>query len=340
VPAFFLNKDWDLGRESVGDTFAQVDETDHYVTFSQEETTRSDVKLPLFFMNKGWNLGSSSNEACAAPELPKPDETAICARQRRCSFRFQASDRFGMVLEETPEPTPHGLLVVTSLDACSAFAKTAGGSCGVLVGDVIIEVNGKHGDAATLREILRQSFSSHGGKVLELVVRSRPPTFNIELRREGKHWQRLGITASADAANPECLLVEGLHAAGLAPSWNTAHGSLRICKGDLITHVNGVCQGVAAMKKEIKDSSTRGSQLRFRIVTPAGKATGCHKELQETEPLARDLPWPETTVPWDMKVKWLDDDNMSEVSTACGDSYPSGSITPEEFFPSREESCV
>merc|ERR1719487_686586 len=170
-----------------------------------------------------------------------------------------------------------------------------------------------------MREMLRQSFSSPGQKVIDLAVRSRPPTFNIELRREGPSRQKLGIAASADSTNPECLHVDSLRAEGLVPLWNAAHGSLRICKGDLLTHVNGVSQDVAAMKKEIQQSSTKGSKLRFRVVTPAGQVAGCQKELEDPE----DSPWPETTVPWDMQVRWLDD-NMSEVSTGCCSSNPSG----------------
>jgi len=301
-----------------------------------------DPKLPGFFSNKQWDLGSltTNNTGTTKPEmpvrgadipvckprdLPKPDPSVINKRQRRCSFHLQPSARFGMVLDETPEPLPCGLLVVTNLDASSAFARTSGGGCGLMVGDVIVEVNGRGGCAAELRDALLHAFSAVGQKVVDVLVRARPPAFNIELRREGKHWKNLGISAIADPANPACLLVEGVHGEGLVPLWNSAHGSLRICKGDLITHVNGVSQDVAAMKRE---GSSRGSKLVFRIVTPPGQIAGCQKEQPEDPD---DMPWPEATVPWDMQVRWLDD-CTSEVSTAYHSSIPSGTRTPEEVF--------
>lgn len=329
LPKCFSDRSWDLGRESAGSASAQTEASRSNV---RPPLQTGPVELPSFFMNKDWDLGKTANVRCMAPDLPKQsDESGIIyPRQRTCSFCLQPSDRFGMVLEETPEPLPGGLLVVASVDARSAFARTVGGGRGLMSGDVILEVNGNIGAAAPLRELLLQQFSAPGQRTVDVVVRSRPTSFNIELWREGVQWQKLGLAAIADAANPECLVVEGIRAEGLVPLWNVAHGSLRICKGDLITHVNGISD-VAAMKTEIKESSTKGSKLRFRIVTPAGKAAGCHKTCskEQLEGMEDSSLGPETTVPWDMQVRWLDD-NMSEVSTSCGSSNPSGMRTPEE----------
>jgi len=316
--------------------------------------SRVDVKLPSMFFNKEWDLSPNMvSPSAVEATLPTLDESLPHSQQRHCSFRLDQAARFGMVLEETLNPLPGGLLVVTRMDSCSAFGRTAQGGYGLMAGDVIVEVNGTHGSASELREKLRLVFSVSGRRIIDLVVRGRPPFFNIEVRRDGEHWNKLGMAAVTDKSNPGCLLVQGLHGEGLIPEWNAAHGSLCICKGDLITHVNDVTMDVAAMKDEVKRRAAKGSRLRFRIVTPAGQALGCQNEVQEA---TEDFAWPETTVPWDMQVRWLDkvdeiDDSVSEVSTGCNsssaslrnsrstssgtrtpeDSCPSGSRTPEEY---------
>lgn len=322
-PKLVQNREWYMGSDA-----------------SEEEVPITAV--PQFFFNKEWDLTANVAipavvAAVLATEshkqnnqkpivLPTPDEHS---RQRCCSFHLQQSDRFGMVLDETLEPLPGGLLVVTRLDACSTFARTAQGGCGLMAGDVIVEVNGAQGSASELRDRLRREFGASGEKTINLVVRVRPPTFNIELVREGAQWKKLGIAAVPDKSNSGCLLLQGLQPEGLFPLWNEAHGSLRICKGDLITHVNGISKDVQAMKNQVSQSSARGAKLRFRIVTPSGQASGFQKELQ-------DVKQPETSVPWDMQVTWLDnvDDLASEVSTTYGSSPPSGARTPEDSCPS------
>lgn len=273
-------------------------------------------------MNNDWDLGCSRSIDCSALDPPQSliDKEAIFSCQRRCRFHIQQSDRFGMVLEDAAEPLPGGLLVVGSIEASSAFARTVTGGCGLVAGDTIEAVNGLRGSAVALREALRLAFSARGRKTVEVALRSRPPAFNIELFSDGR--QKLGVTASTDKANEWCLVVDRLHSEGLVPLWNETHGSLRICKDDLITHVNGIkgiAQGVSSMKKEIQRNSAQGCRLCFRVVTPHGQLVGCHRDTG-------DSPWVQTTVPFDMQVGWLDD-NASEISTRCGSSNPSG---PEE----------
>jgi hypothetical protein len=317
VPAFFLDKNWDLSREAAQDASAP------------RESVRPDVKVPSFFLNKKWDLSDPIGAHGARNEMQRPEESVADARQRRLNFCLQPSARFGMVLEETWEPLPGGLLVVSSIDDCSAFAKTAAGGSGVWAGDVIVEVNGRQGAAAELRELLRQEVVANGQRFINLVVRSRPAVFHIDLCREGKQWNKLGIAAAAVESNSKCLLVQGVHSDGLFPAWNAAHGSLRICKKDLITHVNDVSLDAAAMKREIQQSSAQGSKLRFRIATPEGHGIACPEEPLDVQ----DLPWSDTTVPWDVQVRRLHD-NMSEASTECVFSDSSGTRTPEDSCPS------
>lgn len=296
---------------------------------------QDDGQLPSFFMRDDWDLGCSPSIDCSGLDPPQSliDSKDIFSCRRRCRFRIQQSDRFGMVLEDAAEPLPGGLLVVGSIEASSVFARTVTGGCGLIAGDTIEAVNGLCGSAVALREALRLAFSARGQKTVELALRSRPPAFNIELFSDGR--QKLGITASTDKANEWCLVVDRLHSEGLVPSWNEANGSLRICKDDLITHVNGIkgiSHGVSSMKKEIQRSFAQGCKLRFRVVTPHGQLVGCHRDTE-------DSPWVQTTVRCDMQAGWLDD-TASEISTRCGSSNPSGVRTPEEHCLLGERTLV
>jgi hypothetical protein len=287
--------------------------------FQEVEVKRAEVKLPPFFFNKAWDLGQPVESHSASDDMPKEDG------ERRCYFSVNPEDRFGMVLEETLEPLPQGLLIVSGMDAGSAFMRTSSGAPGIRAGDVIVEVDGQRGRASELREALVNQFSINGQRMISLVVRSRPSAFNIELWRRG--GKKTGLTVGVDKTNAECLLVQNVHAKGLAPAWNAAHGSLRICKGDLITHVNGIAQDVEAMKREIENCTAGSAALRLRIVGPGGQI-GLHEEANEEE-----SQWPLTTVPWDMQVRWLDD--ISESSTTA-----SGLVTPVESVTSGTSTPV
>jgi hypothetical protein len=218
-----------------------------------------------------------------------------------------------MVLEETPEPLPGGLLVLTRLEEYSAFSRTSQGTCGLMAGDVIVEVNGQQGNASELREMLRVAFSASGPKVIEIVARSRPSSFNIELWRAGPHWRRLGVAATAVPEHPDSLMVKALHPDGLIPAWNTAHGSLRICKGDLITHINDAANDVDAMKKEVQKAK-KGARLFLTIVTPTRRKAEGQKDASEDP---EEGSWRTTEVPWDMRVRWLDDNTSDAEKFSC-----------------------
>lgn len=302
LPSFFSDKQWDL---------------------SGDQTDRADVKLPGFFLNQKWDLGRAASG--------HSDELYTMQEEMRLCFTLQPSDRFGMVLEETSEPVPSGLLAVSGLDDWSAFAPKAAGGPAIKIGDVILEVNGKRGTSSEMREALVRAFSANDdqSRIINLVVRSRPPAFNLELwRATGKQRKRrLGFVVCAAKSHPTCLKVQGVLEKGLVPSWNATHGSLRICRGDFITHVNGVSQDVEAMSKEMEESSRIGSALRVRVVTPEGEAN-LMKESSIEEPNSGCSLRPST---WDMQVRGLED-NLSVGSTTASLSDCScvGVRTPDE----------
>jgi hypothetical protein len=328
LPGFFTDKNWDLA----GDSAQATTRTRHG---SEEVINGKNIKPPAFFFDKSWDIGK--------PTEPEVDDF-LPEGEHHCSFLLDQCSRFGMVLEETLEPLPHGLLVVCGLDDDSAFRRTDVGTIGIRAGDVIIEVEGHRGSASQLREALVQHFSQSGRRMLNLVVRSRPSAFNIEVwRGAGEKRRKTGFTSTVDRANPDCLVVESIKAKGLVPAWNAAHGSLRICKGDLITHVNGSAQDVDAMTREIDENTAKRPTLRLRVVTRRG-LPDLLKAGSDEEP---DSPWPLTTVPWDMQVTWLND-TMSEVSTTGSlerplDTYhreftsgSSGSCTPVDLMSIQE----
>jgi hypothetical protein len=306
LPSFFADRRWDLS----GDAYQEVCVEHH--------TDRSAVKPPGFFFDRKWDLGRAADDACTLQE------------ERRLCFTLKPSDRFGMVLEETAEPPPLGLLVVSGVDEWSAFAHKAAG-LGVKIGDVILEVNGKRGNSSEMREALVREFASkeNQSREISLVVRSRPPVFNIQLGRSGKQRKRrLGFVVCAAKSNPTCLKVQGILDKGLVPTWNAAHGSLRICKGDLITHVNGISKDVQAMSKEMEDCSKTGSALRVRIVASGGDAIPCQETSSQEVGSAR----PSTVAVLDEKVRGLEDVLSVDSTTASlsDRSCPLGMLTPDE----------
>lgn len=221
-------------------------------------------------------------------ELPleEPLSPRFHFKQRMCSgideerhlyFKLRPGDFFGLELADAMSGTANtrSVLIVASLEGRSTLAKTADGQDGVSAGDVIVEVNGRRGSAEEVRNVLLQALASDGhffhGQ-LNMVVRPRPLAFDVEMVRQGRNWQTLGITLVIDKNNPRCALVQSLSSEGLVPDWNKSHGSLQICAGDLISHVNDLNGDVAAMCREIRMGS-QGSVLRFRIVTSvAGQA--------------------------------------------------------------------
>jgi hypothetical protein len=248
LPSFFSDKMWDLS----GDV-------------CKDNTDRAEVKLPNFFLDRKWDLGTHS-------------EAFIAQEEKRLSFTLKPSDRFGMVLEETPEPLPLGLLVVAGVDDWSAFAQKAAGRA-IQIGDVILEVNGKRGSSSEIREALVREFSSNNSqsRTINLVVRTRPPAFRCEIGRatgstQGKQRKRrLGFVLCTAKTNSTYMKVQAIQDKGLVPSWNASHGSLRICKGDFITHVNGISKDVQAMIKELEESSKTGSALHLKVLTLDGE---------------------------------------------------------------------
>lgn len=193
--------------------------------------------------------------------------------ERILSFRLHPEEPFGLQLAETTSGTGlASLLVVANVEARSSFARTADGRLGVAAGDVIVEADGRRGTAADVRDVLQQALSSGMQRDISLVVRPRPPAFDVEIRRHGRHWETMGITVVIDKTNPGCALVQSVRDQGLVPDWNRSHGSLRICAGDLITEVNELHGDATAMVKEIQGGQ-RGSLLRLRVCTSiAGQA--------------------------------------------------------------------
>jgi len=205
-------------------------------------------------------------------------------------FRLQPGHRFGLELAETTVTQQAGtgkrlasLLVVANVESRSPFSRTADGQLGLVAGDVIVEVDGRRGTAAEVQDMLQQAVPSGTHRDTTLVARRRPSAFDVELLREGPNWEMLGITVVIDKANPRCALVQALSSAGLLPDWNKAHGSLRICAGDLITQVNDIEEDATAMCREIMEGR-RGSSLRFRVSTSiAGQAVARHATCKPSQ---------------------------------------------------------
>jgi hypothetical protein len=215
-----------------------------------------------------------------------PQKAATDAMERHLEFSLQPGDRFGMVLQEMTQSSPNGLLVVSHIDSESAFSWTVTGKRGVGVGDAIIKVNGQQAPAADLREAIVRSFSAGGTRQIKLVVRPRPTTFGVDLLRGAENQQRLGFTLRLCKSIPGCFKVKDVQADGAVQTWNSANWSKRICKGDVITHVNGVSQNIELMKKELAEGSAAGSALlKLRVLNPS-TGVGFHEADEVFETLS------------------------------------------------------
>lgn len=212
--------------------------------------------------------------------------------ERFLTFRLHPGSPVGLELADTTSgtggPKLASLLVVANVEATSSFAKTVDGEIGITVGDTIVEANGRRGTATDLRKVLQQEkLNWSTERHVTLVVRPRPPAFDVDMLREGPQWETLGITVVIDKNNPGCALVQALRSEGLVPDWNRTHGSLRICAGDLITQVNDLYEDAKAMCEEIQ-TGRRGSRLRFRVCTSiAGQAMARSVSCRERQTKTR-----------------------------------------------------
>mmetsp|Transcript_81573 Transcript_81573/g.144505 ORF Transcript_81573/g.144505 Transcript_81573/m.144505 type:complete len:334 (+) Transcript_81573:66-1067(+) len=196
----------------------------------------------------------------------QPTVTKRAEELCRLDFAVELGDVFGLHLTETQEPEGNSHLVVVEREPKSLFGRTRDGNPGVVAGDTIIEVNGKSGSASYLHDLLQQA-SVSGCSTIALAVQTRPAAFDVVLERKGSMWQKLGLEVAIDKKRSDLLIVMGVRSEGLVPQWNVDHSSLRICKGDHITHVNEITQDARSMCLAIQHADEESS-LTFRVVTP------------------------------------------------------------------------
>lgn len=223
--------------------------------------------VPSFAFSEAAEELVNPKERCKSWDIePQADSSHA---ERHLAFRLAPGDCFGLQFLEAPsDAAQQSLLVVVNVDQMSVFGKTIDGQLGISVGDIIVEANGGRGTAAQVRDALQQVVASSGTKHVTLVTQPRPATFEVELRREGVHWQKLGVTAVVDKNNPSRLLVQAVAAEGLVPEWNKTHGSCKVFAGDTIKEINGTSGNAAAMLNAIRSSSHQGAVLKV-LVTPA-----------------------------------------------------------------------
>lgn len=275
---------FDDSREEVSDPIDSCKSWDDYATLKQKPVLpEPGSSQGCVTLEQKPSRGTESPQKKPAP-LRSPSG---CKRgwrgideERYLSFRLFPSDCIGLDLVEASSSIASGtrVLVVANVEGRSAFAKTEDGQPGICAGDVIVQVNGRRGNAGVLREVLQEAISSASGGHffhghINIVARPRASAFDAEMLREGAFWDTLGITLVIDKTNPRCALVQSLSSEGLVPDWNKTHASLRVCVGDLISHVNDFNgDDAAAMFEEIQRGS-KGSVLRFHVVTSvAGQA--------------------------------------------------------------------
>jgi hypothetical protein len=213
----------------------------------------------------------SSNEVPSLDGARHMKSLPIEGRARLLHFELRPAACFGLHLLELPsfgDLASSSVLVVNSIEADSSFMKDADGKPGISTGDVIVEVNGRRGSADDVRDVLQQAVISSGEKIVEMVVWTRPATFDVDVKQDQLLPDKLGLAVVIDKTKRGCLAVQSVRKQGLIATWNSHNPSLCVCTGDLITEVNGISRDSASMCKTIS-SIGKGDSLRFHIVTKA-----------------------------------------------------------------------
>lgn len=121
------------------------------------------------------------------------------------------------------------------------------------------------------------------GGSLCVQIQTRPTCFEVVLERQGPQWHRLGLSVGIDKKRPSLMRVRAVREHGLAPAWNAANASRRICAGDWITQVNDCCQDALEMYAEVQRSG-EGSQLLLRLATLPRQQPPWGQQAEATSP--------------------------------------------------------
>lgn len=182
-------------------------------------------------------------------------------------FDFDACTRSGVQFIISEEPMPHGALVVASVHRRSALASSVLEGPGLMPGDVILEVDHVGGTAAELRQLVDTAIQS--GVPFTLLVQPRPAIFDVQLKRQGPEWGRLGVALGIDRSAEVAVRLRVLHVheEGLLADWNAAHSTARVCTGDWIAEVNGVSENASKLYAAMRPDD-RIPVLRLKVATP------------------------------------------------------------------------
>jgi hypothetical protein len=162
------------------------------------------------------------------------------------------------------EALEDGSLFVRTVEVESQVRCTADGDPGICPGDTIVEVDVVQCVSAGLQE--RLGFVARFGGDLEIVVRRRPPLFEVELKPDHESF-RLGLSIGISVTDPYRIKVRQIQNTGLAAAWNLKHDTSRICAGDWIVKVNGHTRPAKKMYAAML-ATEQGSTLRLLIATP------------------------------------------------------------------------
>lgn len=201
-------------------------------------------------------------EVSPAPkqEAPKVNDESI----RHVSFDLEAEKPLGVVFAELSMPEPKGSLVVTSVAEDSPLAKPLSGDRGTRPGDLVLDVNGHGGDKGVLLKVLQQA-RKKGGK-LDLVLRVRPETFEVSLKKESED-QKMGVVVAVHDEVPDRLEVRHICDQGALPTWNEEHPTLQVVSGDWVTSVNGTRAAANEMIGAMQFAWIKGGDFRLEVKT-------------------------------------------------------------------------
>jgi hypothetical protein len=210
----------------------------------------------------------SEQEKKQAPEKPKEPEKPVAVEPEQVpepkvkpqckDFRIKVTRAqnapLGIMLDCLDEHV--GQLTATKEGTLQDYNKTALYEQQLLIGDFIIEVNGKSGDGAVVLTELQ------GSTNIDMLVRRGQP-FRVDVRASpgAGVGQSLSNTLG-QALSGITLLVQEVHE--LFVQWNKDNPQMPVMKNDRVVEVNGLRGNLSVMRDEIQKSN----EFSFLIQSP------------------------------------------------------------------------
>lgn len=178
-------------------------------------------------------------------------------------FVLESKKSLGARFTELRDPEPDGTLVASSISDRSALSLTVSGFRGLQAGDVVVKVNGETGNRTRLLDLLTKAKNTGG--VCEIVVRPRPPHFDVTLQRTGD--EKMGVVVAVHDDIPDRVEVRQVADEGAVPSFNERNPNNVVVVGDWVMAVNGVNKAANDMIADMQEAWQKKQKLTLQVLS-------------------------------------------------------------------------